>query len=150
MTIMTFVGQSFARKGFCFYFEKNNPTCPPTCNLFATCQANLKPDTVYEVIEVLKRTLPCPKNLHDEDMVLVRVGEPRIEVAMDTRDVFEGATVEYTPVQCEKEECPYYEYCSPNPYAIRPRTKVKVVEIIQKVKDCKKKKTLSIVQVEKK
>ncbi|MHA1585559.1 MAG: UPF0179 family protein [Promethearchaeota archaeon] len=148
--LMTFVGKSLAKVGFRFYFKGINQNCPKNCSLYTTCQTNLKPNKVYEVIEVLKRELECPKDLHEEPMRLVRVNEPEIEVALHNKDVYEGSIVNYIPVHCDHEECEYFEFCEPNSLMIKEEDRVKIVKVIKKIKDCKNDYHLTIVKIEKK
>ena len=62
------MGKSYAKVGFRFYFQGVNPNCPKSCSFFATCQTNLVPNTVYEIVEIKNRTLQCPKGFHKEAM----------------------------------------------------------------------------------
>jgi uncharacterized protein (UPF0179 family) len=72
-----------------------------------------------------------------------------MEVSMENRDIFEGSVVNYVPINCEKEDCPNIEYCTPNELMFRRNEKVKILERLKKVTDCSKNKAISIIRVEK-
>jgi uncharacterized protein (UPF0179 family) len=148
--VLTFIGKTFAKIGFIFFFEATKPDCPKNCSLYETCQKNLTPNTVYEVIEILKRTLTCPNDLHDEDMVLVKVKIPTIFATMANKDIFEGSIVSFNPLGCEREDCKYINYCEPDKMLIQTSQKVKIIQIIKKIKDCPKGLHISVVKLVKK
>ena len=147
---MTFVGKSFAKKGLLYYFEGIHPGCPENCNLYATCQKNLIPHTLYEVDEVKTKTFTCPHNFHQEDMVLVKLSEPKLQVSMFNKDIFEGSMTAFAPVICDREDCEYIEFCAPESVAIQSGQKIKINEIIKKIKDCPRDLNISLVKIEKK
>jgi uncharacterized protein (UPF0179 family) len=146
---LTFVGKSFARKGFRFYYEGRDPQCPPQCKLNATCQANLQPNQVYIVTQVLDKIHACPYDLHEEEMVLVKVGIPETIVSMENKEIFEGSIVSYQPIACDVVDCPHHEYCVPE-LIVKPKDRLFVKERVEKIKDCRVGKSLSKVKVEKK
>ena len=123
---MTFVGQTYAKQGFTFYFHEIHPECPKSCQLFTTCQGNIDPHKVYEVVEVLQRTLDCPKSFHEESMVLVRIQEPEIVVSMYNRDIYEGSIVKFSPIHCDHDDCQWIDQCDPNSLMI---TKIEVAGV---------------------
>jgi uncharacterized protein (UPF0179 family) len=149
MTSLTFVGQSYAKIGFRFYYTGPNALCPKNCQLYATCHENLDPNKVYQVIEIMKRTLECPKDLHSEKLVLVKVKIPELEVTIPTKEIFEGSIVKYTAINCELEDCPNYQYCTPSELMIASSSKVKILEKVRKVKNCAKNNVLAVVKIEK-
>ncbi len=146
---MTFVGKSFAKKGLQYYFEGVHPGCPKNCNLYATCQKNLNPHTLYEVIDVKTKTFTCPHNFHLEEMVLVQLGEPKLQVSMFNKDIFEGSMTAFAPVVCDRDECEYIEFCAPETVTIQSDQKIKILEIIKKIKDCPRDLNISLVKIEK-
>lgn len=147
--IVTFVGKSYAKPGFKFYFDKpRTDICPKSCRFLNTCMLNIEPDVIYEVSEVQNVIHQCPSDYHDEEMQLVKVSEPDILLLMESKSTFLGATTRYEPVDCDIKKCPYKEYCSPIK-GLPPGMKVKIVEIIEKISDNKCGGSLSLVKVEK-
>lgn len=147
---VTFVGQSYAKVGFKFYFKKpRTDICPKNCRLYNTCMLNPKPNTIYKVEEVLEAEHTCPSNYHLEPMRLVKLSEPPIEIIVESKRAFLGSTINYTPIKCEKKECPIYEFCQPV-MGLGVNERLKIIKIIRKVKDnlCKNL-NLSLVVVKK-
>jgi uncharacterized protein (UPF0179 family) len=154
-TIISLVGKSFAKKGFRFYYKGKQPTCNADCKLFQTCQKNLDPDTVYEVVELMKsgpsaiKTHNCPKDLHEEEMILVKLIVPDVYVTMVSKNIFVGSVTRYTPINCTKVDCPHYEFCVPE-LMIKPNDKILIKEKVEQITDCSKGETLSKIKIEKK
>ncbi|MCP4763720.1 MAG: hypothetical protein GY870_18255 [archaeon] len=146
---VTLVGKSYAQEGFKFLFKKSrDDICPKSCRFFNPCMGNLKPLTTYIIVEKLNIEHNCPSDYHEESMELVRVEESPIEILMESKSTFLGASTSYDPLECEFEECPYKEYCIPIK-GLSLGSKIKIVEIVKKVKDNMCKRGLSIVIVEK-
>ncbi|MHA1819508.1 MAG: UPF0179 family protein [Promethearchaeota archaeon] len=132
---VSLVGKSYAKKGFKFYFSgPRKDICPENCKFFNTCMLNLKPKTIYEVVEVTEIEHKCPMDYHLEPMVLVKLKEADIEVVIDLRLTFEGAVTTYKPIKCDHKECPYYPYCSPVK-GLPTGSRVKIIKIIEKIKN---------------
>lgn len=147
--IVTFVGTSYAKPGFKFYFDKpRTDICPKSCRFLNTCMLNLEPDTIYEVSQVQDVIHDCPSDYHDEKMQLVKVSESDILVLMESKSTFLGATTRYQSVNCRFDDCSYKEYCAPI-QGLPDGTKVKIVEVIEKVSDQKCEGNFSLVKVEK-
>ncbi len=147
---MTFLGKSYATKGFQFYYQEPKPECPPTCTLYETCQQNLAPNTVYEVVEILERVITCPEDFHEEEMVLVKIKKPALFVSMHNKDIYEGSIVEFQPVGCDHEDCTFYKYCQPHTLMIQRKQKAKIVQRMKKIKNCPRGLHLSVVRFQKK
>lgn len=148
MTVMTFVGKSFAKKGFKFYFEDKHESCPSTCPYYSTCQTNLQPHTLYEVVEVKPKQFNCPQNFHTEEMVLVQLEEPVLYVSMYTKDIYEGSLTDFSPVGCDIEDCPFIDKCAPQSIVIKTGEKIKILKVEQKIKDCPRGLNLSVIEAE--
>jgi uncharacterized protein (UPF0179 family) len=152
---LTFVGKSFARKGFRFYYQGVHPTCNVKCNLYNTCQNNLVPDTIYEIIELIKsnpitiKSMPCPLDLHEEEMILVKVKIPDLVVGMRNKEIFEGSITSFVPMDCNFKDCPNHEFCAPE-LMIQRGDKLRIKDRLEKIDKCKKGEGLSKVRVEKK
>lgn len=91
----------------------------------------------------------CPHELHEEDMLLVKIKVPDLVVSMENKIVFEGSVVSYVPIKCELDTCPYHEFCVPE-LIVAPGDRLKVKERLEKIKNCPKGYSLSKVSVEKK
>ncbi|MCF2138684.1 MAG: UPF0179 family protein [Candidatus Lokiarchaeota archaeon] len=146
---MTFVGKSFAKKGFIFFFEGVHASCPKNCVYYSTCQANLKPHTLYEIVDVKKKQFTCPQNLHTEEMVLVQLEEPKLKITMYNKDIYEGSITSFTPIGCDNEDCAYINYCAPQSIVIKSGEKIKILKIVKKIKECPRNLTLSLCEIEK-
>ncbi len=148
-TVISFVGKSYAKKDFTFYFQNIKSTCPPTCNLYHTCMRNLEPNTVYKVADVKAKSMKCPHNLHEEEMVLVELDIPDLQVSMKNRDIFVGSLVSYEPISCVNKECKYRKYCVPTKYLVKPNQKVKVVKKVKRIDNCPIGLNLTVVEIRK-
>ena len=148
-TVISFVGKSYAKQDFTFYFQNIKSTCPPTCRLYNTCMKNLEPNTVYQVTDVKGKEMKCPHDLHEEDMILVELKIPNLEVSMKNRDIFLGSLVSYEPISCNEKDCPHRKYCVPTKYVIKPNQKVKVVKKLQRIEDCPIGLNLTVVKIRK-
>ncbi len=147
--IITLVGKSYAYNGFKFYFSGPRlDICPKTCRFINPCMMNLQPDTIYTVIENQNIEHMCPMDYHRESMVLVKVTESDLKILMETKSVFLGATTSYNPVNCNIPDCPCRQFCLPIK-GLNPGTKLKIIEIVQKISDVKCNRNLSLVKVEK-
>ncbi len=150
MVLLSFVGKSYAIKGFQFFFDDINPECPKDCSLFTTCQKNLEKNKVYEVVETLNKKMNCPKDFHEESMILCKLKEPILLASMYNKDIYEGSIIEFSIVGCERDDCKYFKFCEPHSLLIQNKNKVKIIQTIKKLKDCPKKLNLSVVKLEKK
>ena len=148
--LLSFVGESYAKEGFMFYFQGINPNCPDNCSFYATCQTNLEKNTVYRVVKVKDRTLDCPKKFHKEPMRLVELEKPDIEVSMHNKDIYEGSIINFIPVSCDNNECSYIDYCSPPKLLVHKNEKTKIQDVIEKVENCPRGFHLSVVKLIKK
>jgi len=147
---LTLIGKSYAFEGFQFFFQDPNRNCPKNCKLYTTCQENLIPESVYEVVEVTDRSMQCPNDFHEEEMILCKLKTPEIIISMENKDIYLGSIMEYHTIDCGKDQdnCPYYQYCQPSKLLIS-KGKIRIIKKIKKISDCNRNKHLSLVQVEK-
>ena len=147
--IVTLVGKSYAKMGFQFYFkEPRTDICPKSCQFYNPCMMNLDPKRTYRLIKVTEIEHTCPSDYHEEPMVLVTVEETDNLIIIESKMTFLGATITYEQYKCSDKNCPYKEYCAPI-IGLEPGTKVKILEVVQKIKDVKcGDKNISIVKVE--
>ncbi len=146
---LTFIGKSYAMKNFQFFFQGPNRNCPKNCKLYTTCQENLTPESVYEIIEVTDRKLMCPNDFHEEEMFLCKLKTPEIIISMENKDIYLGSIMEYHAIDCDKDACPYFQYCQPSKLLIS-KGKIRIIKKIEKISECSRNKHLSLVQIEKK
>ena len=148
--IISFVGKTYANVGFKFFFYKSRvDICPESCRFYNPCMNNLENNTVYNILSVTEIEHSCPYEYHNEPMKLVKVKESDVEILIESRRAYLGAQMNYEPLDCKfKEECKYAKYCSPV-YGLKPGAKIKIREIIQKVKDQNCPASLTLVKIEK-
>ena len=144
--ILTFIGTSFANQGFRFFFSHIPKSCTEKCALFNTCQKQLIPGNVYRIIEVQNKTFQCPFDLHEEAMVLCKLIEEPLYFSIPTKSVIEGGSLKVKIEKCPYIECKYHEYCVPE-FRIREGDKVKIIGLVEKMKECRLGKNLSVVCV---
>ncbi len=148
-TLMTFIGKSYAKKNFRFYYKGPNVACPVTCSLYATCQKNLKPGSIYEVKNVQQKEFNCPRDLHEEKMLLAEIVPAHLEVSMLNKDIYVGSVLKFNTVNCPRTDCPNHHFCTPEVFLLEADVKVKIVEKVRKIKDCPRGFHLSVVKLEK-
>ena len=148
--IITFVGTSYAEVGFKFYYYKpRTDICPESCRFYNPCMNNLEDNTVYKIVSVTDISHNCPYEYHNEPMKLVKVSETDVSILIESRRAYLGAQMEYEPLECEfKDDCEYAKYCSPV-YGLKPGAKIKIQEIVKKIKDQKCPNSLTLVKIEK-
>jgi uncharacterized protein (UPF0179 family) len=148
--IITFVGTSYSEKGFKFYFYKpRTDICPESCRFYNPCMKNLEENTIYTILSVTNIEHSCPYEYHNEPMKLVKVIESDILILIESRRAYLGAQIEYAQIDCDfKDVCQYAKYCSPV-HGLQPGTKIKIREIIQKIKDQNCPNSLTLVKIEK-
>ncbi|MHA1111857.1 MAG: UPF0179 family protein [Promethearchaeota archaeon] len=148
--IITFVGKSYSERGFKFYYYKpRTDICPESCRFYNPCMNNLEQNTIYKIISVTDIEHQCPYEYHNEPMKLVKVTESDVKILIESRRAYLGAQIQYEPLDCAfMDECEYAKYCAPV-FGLKPGAKIKIREIIQKVKDQKCPNSLTLVTIEK-
>jgi len=146
--IITFVGTSYAEPAFTFYFYKRRTDiCPESCRFYNPCMNNLEENTVYKIISITDIEHTCPYEYHKEPMRLVKVKESDLMILVESRKAFLGAQIEYEPINCQNKECEFSKYCTPI-LGLQTGAKIKIRDIIQKVKDPKCPNNLTLVKIE--
>lgn len=125
---ITIVGLKQAKEGFLFLHEGPLKECEG-CSLFKVCMMSLEPKRVYKVVEVREKIFPC--KFHEEGARVVKVVEPDLQVAIESRYVFPQGIITYTPQDCLEVDCENYRYCVPQ--GLTAGDKGKIVEIIDPV-----------------
>ena len=111
---------------------------------------DLEENTIYKVIKVMERKLPCPKDFHKEPMHLVQLEKPERLASMHNKDIYEGSIINFSPVSCDRNDCEYINYCQPHSLLLHKDLKAKILEVIKKIDDCPRELHLSIVKLEEK
>lgn len=125
---ITIVGLKQAKRGFTFIHEGPLKECE-ACSLFRVCMTNLEPRRVYEVVEVLEKVFPC--NFHEDGARIVRVLEPDLKVAIESRYAFPQGIITFKPQECEEILCQNYDICVPR--GLREGDRGKILEVIGQV-----------------
>jgi uncharacterized protein (UPF0179 family) len=72
---------------------------------------NLEAGRTYRVVEVREKTFPC--SVHADGVQVVRVVEPELDVAIESRLAFPGGIITFSPPDCGHRACPVYPRCVP-------------------------------------
>ena len=120
-SIVTLLGVRQARVGATFIHEGASPVCEG-CKYAKVCIGNLEEGRAYLVTELLGRVLPCP--LHEEGVMVVRVVEAPIRVAVPARVAVEGAIITLEGRDCNQPRCGAWNLCHPEVLVSGDRCKV--------------------------
>jgi uncharacterized protein (UPF0179 family) len=108
-----------------FLHEGPLPECE-ACQVFAVCMRNLKAGHIYRVVEVREKTFPC--SVHADGAQVVRVVEPELAVAIESRLAFPGGIITFAPPDCGRRACSAYPRCVPAGAANGDRCRVVTVD----------------------
>ncbi|WP_178647564.1 UPF0179 family protein [uncultured Methanobrevibacter sp.] len=108
--MITLIGKDLAKKGTSFIFYGPAEECE-SCRFKSSCVDSLEEGRKYDIIEVRDNEQKCP--IHSENIVVpVEVERASIKLLTNSKNVFEGSTFRYVPIDCD-EECEFKEYCVP-------------------------------------
>jgi len=125
---ITIVGLKQAKKDFLFLHEGPLKECEG-CDLYKVCMMNLEPKRVYKVVEVRERVFPC--KFHEEGAKVVKVVEPELRVAIESRYAFPQGIITYKTQECKENACANYTNCVP--HGLGDGDRGKILEIIGQV-----------------
>lgn len=136
--IITLIGESLAKKNFKFFFmgkSEKNEACDkcPTNNV---CLSNLERNRVYQIVELREIKHPC--KIHMGEVVkVVECVLADVEIVIESKQCFLGATLIYQKPECDESDCPYKELCFPE--YLKEGDRIKILEIFEneKLKECK-------------
>ena len=97
-------------------------------------------------MEVQNKIFQCPFDFHEESMVLCKLMEEPLYFSIPTKNLIEGGSLKVQIEKCPHTDCKYHEFCVPE-FRIRERDKVKILGLVEKIKECKLGKNLSVVCV---
>jgi len=131
-SIMTFLPQNMAKKGFRFVLFGKTELCGD-CNLRKVCIENLEEGRSYEVDQVRKKTFRCP--VYGE-MRVCRVKQvDKVLLAVPLSDAIEGVTIRYSGTDCQEITCPNFDLC--NPVGLKVGDEIKIEEVEKLDEPCK-------------
>ncbi|MDH5816080.1 MAG: UPF0179 family protein [Candidatus Nezhaarchaeota archaeon] len=137
--ITTLIGELQAKPGFKFVFKGATETCN-RCKLKEVCVMKLEEDTIYKVVEVLKKKHKCP--LREGWVVVARVVEAEVEAVVDVKVAIEDAIITFKRRTCEKTSCKLWDLCQ-SPY-VRDGAKYKVLRVEKENVICDGKKMVKV------
>ncbi len=121
---VTIISPKQARRGYRFIFDGLASPCLP-CSYLNACVGNLEVGRIYEVKNVLKKTLEC--RLHEERGCVVEVDEIVHHANIKPQAAVQDALIRFEPIECETVDCPEYGKC--NPVGLRVGDPCKVVAV---------------------
>ena len=125
---VTLIDKRVAKEGYAFIHYGAAEECGG-CRLSRVCVENLEPGRRYRIVAVREQTHACA--LCGEAAV-VEVEEAVVEAGMEKRRALIGATLAFSPVNCEKLLCENYVYCVPE--GLRAGDQVVVVQTGKKLR----------------
>ncbi|HHE75586.1 MAG TPA: UPF0179 family protein [Candidatus Aciduliprofundum boonei] len=129
--MITLIGQSLAKEGFEFQYRGPLLECR-SCKLKNVC-FNLDEGKWYRITKVRDKEHEC--KIHEGGKVVtVEVEEIPVPIAISTKNVVEGETIAYKPINCKEYACEYYHFC--HPLGLRDGFKIKIVKVVDNI-ECK-------------
>jgi len=110
--IVTLVGELQAKPGFKFIFQGASEFCAK-CKLREVCVMKLEPNTIYKVVEVLKKKHKCP--LREGWVVVAKVVEAEVEALLEAKMAVEDAIITFKRRKCDNSDCAMWSICQ-SPY----------------------------------
>lgn len=108
--MITLIGEDLAEVGLTFIFDGPAEACEK-CRFKASCVDSLEKGRKYAITNVKDITQKC--EIHHGGIVqAVEVEMADVEALLDSKKVFEGSNITYTPPECA-EECIYHHLCFP-------------------------------------
>ncbi|MEM2214240.1 MAG: UPF0179 family protein [Candidatus Nezhaarchaeales archaeon] len=138
--ITTLIGELQAKPGFKFVFKGGADVCSQ-CKLREACVMKLEQNTMYKVVEVLRKKHKCP--LREGWVVVARVVEAEVEAVLDAKVAIEDAIITFKRKACEKTSCKFWSTCQ-SPY-VKDGTKYKVLKVEKESVNCNGRKMVKVV-----
>ena len=109
--MITLIGKDLAKEDINFIFYGPADECE-SCRFKSSCVDSLEKNRKYKILEVRDNEQKCP--IHDTNTVApVKVETESITHLTNSRNIFEGSTFKYEPINCD-ENCEFKEYCLPD------------------------------------
>ncbi len=139
-SILTLIGVKQAKKGEKFVYMGHAEPCEK-CEFYKVCISNLKPKRVYEIIDVRDIEHPC--KIHEEGVRVVEVKYSNIPAALEAKQVIQGVTITYSPINCNFYDCRFIDFCRPD--GLFEGDKCTIEEVMEKIEECRTGKVLRLV-----
>lgn len=139
-TITTLIGELQAKPGFKFVFKGAAEVCIQ-CKLREVCVMKLEQNTIYKVVEVLKKKHKCP--LRESWVVVVKVIEAEVEALLDAKMAVKDAVITFRRKSCEKPDCSMRNLCQ-SPY-VKDGAKYRILRVENEGVICNGKKMVKVV-----
>jgi len=108
--MITLIGKDLAKEGISFIFYGPATECED-CRFKSSCVDSLEKNRKYIIKDVKDNDQNCP--IHDENLVIpVEIERANIFVLSDSKNIFEGSTLRYEPLECD-EICEFKDHCFP-------------------------------------
>ena len=131
--MITLIGKALAEEGLEFQYRGPLMECR-TCKLKNVC-FNLDEGKWYRITKIRDKEHDC--KIHEGGKVVtVEVEEIPVPIIISAKNVVEGETITYKPVNCRDAKCEYYPLC--HPIGLREGDKIKIVKVLENV-ECDKK-----------
>ncbi len=128
---ITLLGVKQSKPGNKFIFVGETEGCSD-CRLRGAC-LKLEKGRVYEVQNVKETIHVC--NVFDGGVKTVEIFDPSYQVSTGAKLAIEGATITFTPRECDIIECPnYYYHCRPS--FLPEGEKLRILEITKDTMEC--------------
>lgn len=139
--MITLIGKDLAKEGLEFQYLGPLLECR-SCKLKNVC-FNLDEGKWYRITKIRDKEHDC--KVHDGGKaVTVEVEEIPVPLAVEVRNVVEGESITFKPINCKEYGCEFYDLC--HPLGLREGTKVKITKVEGEI-DCPKKKGIKKVLV---
>ncbi|PSN84518.1 hypothetical protein B9Q01_00475 [Candidatus Marsarchaeota G1 archaeon OSP_D] len=129
--LITLVPNNVAKIGYEFVFTKITGTECESCKVRVVCLDNLSVGKKYVVKEVKMIEHHCPLVGLNAKVVQVELAET--QVSIEKSRVIVGATISYSPINCNWKFCKNYTVCVDN--GLLEGEKVKIIEKVSEL-DC--------------
>jgi uncharacterized protein (UPF0179 family) len=140
---ITLLGVRQSKPGNKFIFMGETDACSE-CRLRGAC-LKLEKNRVYEVVNVRDTVHVC--NVFEEGVKTVEICEPTYEITTGAKLAVEGATITFSPRECDLIECPFfYNNCCPS--YLEEGEKLRITSISNKSVKCKRKYKLKLIHAE--
>ncbi|MHA1208277.1 MAG: UPF0179 family protein [Candidatus Freyarchaeota archaeon] len=140
--ILTLVGVKQAKKGEKFVYVGHTEVCEE-CEFYQVCIGNLEPKRIYEITEVRNIEHPC--KIHEDGVCVVEVKYSNIQASLEVKQAIPGATITYSPIECDYSNCPYADIC--NPTGLFKGDKCVIESVSERIEGCRAGKALKIVSL---
>jgi uncharacterized protein (UPF0179 family) len=140
--ILTLVGVKQAKKGAKFVHIGHAEICED-CELYKVCIGNLEPKRIYEIIDVRNIEHPC--KIHEDGVRVVEVEYSNIKGVLEAKQAITGATITYSPIECDFYDCPHIDICKPS--GLFEGDKCIIEEVSEKIDECRAGKALRVVNL---